>query len=168
MDRLIATATIGRTFGYEGEVRVYPNNEESEYLKKLEKVVASLKDGKEMPLLVEHVRSDGRSVLMKFAGYDSSEAARALVGAKVMVERRFATPLEEGEYYTADLIGCTLVSEGEPLARIVSVLDGPQALLLEAERPDSKRFLVPFLHQYTGKVDLEAKTIELTAPWLLD
>ena len=51
---------------------------------------------------------------------------------------------------------------------VVSVLDGPQALLLEAEQPDSKRFLVPFLYEYTGEVDLEAKTIELLSPWLLD
>ncbi|HQB54361.1 MAG TPA: ribosome maturation factor RimM [Sphaerochaeta sp.] len=168
MDRLIATATIGRTFGYEGEVRVYPNNEESDYLKKLKTIVASLKDGKEIPLAVEHVRTDGKSVLMKFKGYDSSEEAQAIVGARVMVDRKFASPLKEGEYYTADLIGCTLVSDGENRATVVSVMDGPQALLLEAERPDSKRFLVPFLHEYTGKVDLEEKTIELLAPWLLD
>ncbi len=168
VDRLIATATIGRTFGYEGEVRVYPNNEESDYLIKLKTIVASLKDGKEATLAVEYVRADGKSVLMKFKGYDSSEEAQTLVGARVMVERKFASPLKEGEYYTADLIGCTLVSGGEALAMVVSVLDGPQALLLEAERPDSKRFLVPFLYEYTGEVDLEAKTIELLSPWLLD
>lgn len=168
VDRLIATATIGRTFGYGGEVRVYPNNEESDYLTKLKTIVASLKDGKETTLAVEYVRADGKSVLMKFKGYDSSEEAQTLVGARVMVERKFASPLKEGEYYTADLIGCTLVSGGEALAMVVSVLDGPQALLLEAERPDSKRFLVPFLYEYTGEVDLEAKTIELLSPWLLD
>jgi 16S rRNA processing protein RimM len=168
VDRLIATATIGRTFGYGGEVRVYPNNEESDYLKKLKTIVASLKDGREMPLAVEHVRTDGKGVLMKFKGYDSSEEVQAIVGARVMVDRKFASPLKEGEYYTADLIGCALVSDGVNLATVVSVMDGPQALLLEAERPDSKRFLVPFLHEYTGTVDLEAKTIELLTPWLLD
>lgn len=168
MDHLIATATIGRTFGYEGEVRIFPNNDESDYLKKLKTIVASHKDGKILHLTVEYVRSDGKSVLMKFEGYDSSEEAQALVGARVMVDRKFATPLNEGEYYTADLIGCSLVNGGEVLASVISVMDGPQGLLLEAQRGDSKRFLVPFLHEFTGAVDLEAKTIELLAPWLLD
>jgi ribosomal 30S subunit maturation factor RimM len=55
-----------------------------------------------------------------------------------------------------------------PLATVVATLDGAQGLLTEVERSDSNRFLIPFLHVYTGVVDIEHKSIELLAPWLLD
>lgn len=168
MDRLIATATIGRTFGYEGEVRIYPNNEESAYLKKLKTVIAEDPQGRRLTLEIEYVRIDGNGVLMKFAGYDSSEKAQTIVGLRVLVDRELAAPLKDGEYYTADLIGCVLISDTVPLATVVATMDGAQGLLLEVERSDSKRFLIPFLHVYTGVVDIEHKSIELLAPWLLD
>ncbi|MFA5698382.1 MAG: ribosome maturation factor RimM [Sphaerochaeta sp.] len=168
MDRLIATATIGRTFGYEGEVRIYPNNEESAYLKKLKTVIAEDPQGRRLTLEIEYVRIDGNGVLMKFAGYDSSEKAQTIVGLRVLVDRELAAPLKDGEYYTADLIGCALISDTVPLATVVATMDGAQGLLLEVERSDSKRFLIPFLHVYTGVVDIEHKSIELLAPWLLD
>ena len=53
-------------------------------------------------------------------------------------------PLAEGEYYHADLIGLPAVStDGDALGRCVAVENFGAGDVLEIERPDGNRFLVP-------------------------
>ena len=62
-------------------------------------------------------------------------------------------PLEEGEYYHADLIGLPCESAaGEPLGTVVAVENFGAGDLLEIEQPDGKRALIPFR---PGIADLE-------------
>ncbi|MPN18446.1 Ribosome maturation factor RimM [bioreactor metagenome] len=75
--------------------------------------------------------------------------------------------MKKGQYYVADLIGCTLVHEGETLAEVVSSIDGAQAVLLEVRTADEQLYMVPYLKEYIGEVDLKNRTIELKTPWIL-
>jgi len=71
-------------------------------------------------------------------------AAEALRGTELSVPRSELPPLAEGEYYHADLVGQDAVSStGEALGRIVEVVDYGAGDLIEIERPDGRRFLVP-------------------------
>ena len=71
-------------------------------------------------------------------------AAEALRGTVLTVARSALPPLEEGEYYHADLIGLAAVSDaGEPLGTVVAVENFGAGDLLEIERPTGKRFMVP-------------------------
>ena len=62
---------------------------------------------------------DGRPVL-KFRGIDTISDAEALVGAEVRLPAAERMPLEEGEFYQADLIGCEVVEQpsGESLGEV--------------------------------------------------
>jgi len=52
--------------------------------------------------------------------------------------------LAEGEYYHADLIGLAVVStDGDPVGAVVSVENFGAGDVVEIERPDGKRFMVP-------------------------
>lgn len=166
-DPLIWTATIRRPFGVEGEVKVHTHNSEFNHLAKLKVVFLRSADGKTRKLAVAGYRVVGGEPLMRFAGYENPEKARELSGMHLLVERSQASPLKKGEFYTADLIGCAVMHEGERLGEVVSTVDGPQALLLEIKGADDTLSLVPFLDHYTGAVDIEAKTIELLTPWVL-
>ena len=54
-------------------------------------------------------------------------------------------PLGEGEYYHADLIGLPCVSaDGEALGTVVAVENFGAGDILEIERPDGKRAMIPF------------------------
>ncbi len=167
MEDMLYTATVQSTFGIHGEVKILPNNEDCSNLKKLKEVVLRFKDGTELTVAIEKFRMQGSQALMKFAGYDNPEDARALAGCRLMVERSKAAPLKKGQYYVTDLIGCTLVHEGESLATVEKALDGAQAVLLEVLATDGKRYMVPYLEHFIGSVDLESRTIELIAPWIL-
>jgi 16S rRNA processing protein RimM len=167
MEELLYTATVQSTFGILGEVKILPNNDDCSHLKKLKTVLLRYKDGTERTVVIEKFRMQGKQALMKFAGYDNPEDARTLAGCRLMVERSQAAPLKKGQYYVTDLIGCALVHEGEELATVEKGLDGAQSVLLEVVATDGKRYMVPYLNEFIGAVDIENRTIELKTPWIL-
>ena len=167
MEELLWTATVKSPFGITGEVKIHTHNEENAYLGKLKEVLLRAKDGTEQVLSIESFRTLGSQALMKFSGIDSPEEAKALNGQHIMVPRKSAAPLKKGQYYIADLIGCNLVHEGETMAVVESSMDGAQAVLLEVRTKEGTLAMVPYLPQYLGTVDLERRTIELKAPWIL-
>lgn len=163
----LATGVIKAPHGIHGFLKLHSFSEEFSHLAVLGEVLLR-KDGKEKRCLLESLKSSGKEILVKFAGVDSPEEARAFNGWEVWVPREAAAPLEEGEFYVADLSSCTLLCGNEVVGSVVGVIDGPQALLLEVEATaDGKRYLVPFMSQYIGTVDLVKKEMELLVPWLL-
>jgi len=71
-------------------------------------------------------------------------AAERLRGLELTVPRSALPPLEEGEYYHADLLGLPCVStSGEALGIVVAIDNFGAGDVIEVERPDTKRFMVP-------------------------
>ena len=166
MDRL-AVGRIGGTHGLDGRLKVVSFSGESEHLTKpgpveLRNATSTLE------ARVEGGEPYGEGALVKFAGYDSPEAARALTGYEIWVPRERAAPRRPGEYYYADLAGCSLYVDGRPVARVAGVSDGGGGDLLEAALPDGGVAFVPFRKEFIGEVDVEARRIELLAPWILE
>lgn len=167
MEELLATGVLKSSHGINGEIKVHAYSEEYSHFSHLKDVLLRNKDGREQKKTIEGFRVVGKELLVKFEGVANPEEARALTGWELWIPRSAAAKLRKGEVYVADLCRCSLIVNGEVVAKVVSAFDGPQALLLEVETGDSKRYLVPYMAQYLGKVDLEAGTIELLAPWLL-
>jgi 16S rRNA processing protein RimM len=139
LDDEIALAAIAGAHGIAGEVR----------LKLFAAGLESLKRHKQ-------VRVGGRALTLtslkpakqpiaRFAEIDDRTAAEGLRGQLVTISRAALPPLEEGEYYHADLIGLPCESAaGDPLGTIVAVENFGAGDLLEIEKPDGRRALVPF------------------------
>lgn len=80
----------------------------------------------------------------KFAEIGDRDAAQALRGTELTVLRSALPPLAEGEYYHDDLIGLAAISTaGEALGHVVAVENYGAGDILEIERPDGKRVMVP-------------------------
>ena len=91
-------------------------------------------------------------------------AAEALRGSLVEVDRASLPPLEEGEYYHADLIGLSAVdTQGSAVGRVAGVENYGAGDLLEIELEDGKRSLIPFR---PGIADLEEGRIVLDREFL--
>jgi 16S rRNA processing protein RimM len=85
-----------------------------------------------------------RGQVARFAEIPDRTAAELLRGTALTVPRAELPPLEDGEYYHADLVGLTAVSTaGEPLGHVVAVENFGAGDILEIERPGGKRFMVP-------------------------
>ena len=84
---------------------------------------------------------DGRPIF-KFRGIDGIGDAEPLVGAEVRVPFSQRAPLEPGEFYQEDLIGCEVVERGtgERLGRVAKFHEHGGTPLLEVEGG----LLIPF------------------------
>jgi 16S rRNA processing protein RimM len=86
----------------------------------------------------------GNNIIARFAEIVDRNAAEAARGTELTVPREALPPLGEGEYYHADLLGLPCVSTtGEPLGVCVAVENFGAGDVIEIERPDGKRFMVP-------------------------
>ena len=91
-------------------------------------------------------------------------AAEALRGSLVEIDRSALPPLEEGEYYHADLIGLPCDDrEGNAIGTVVAVENFGAGDLLEIELEGGKRSLIPFKR---GIADLEDGRIVLDPDFL--
>lgn len=94
---------------------------------------------------LESVKDAGKTAIARLSGVSDRSAAEALRGSLIEVDRSALPPLEEGEYYHADLIGLSCVDPaGDLLGTVVAVENFGAGDLLEIEGPDGKRSLVPF------------------------
>jgi 16S rRNA processing protein RimM len=135
----IALAAVAGAHGISGEVRLKLFAESADSLKRQEKVRVGARE-----LTVTAVR-EGAQPIVRFAEIGDRSAAEALRGQLVTVSRDALPPLAEGEYYHADLVGLACESRsGELLGTVVAVENFGAGDLLEIERPDGRRVLVPF------------------------
>jgi len=132
------------------------------------KTVTARKGAVEKTLTVETTRWSGETLLMKFAGIASPEEAKLLADFELWVPRDQAAPLEPGEVYLSDLIGCQLTFEGTVKGRVTGYLEGASAILLEVEKIDGSACVVPYQEVYLGTVDLSGRTVELKVDWILE
>lgn len=135
----VALAAIAGAHGIGGEVRLKLFARSADSLKRHRQVRVG-----ERLLTLASLKGD-RTPIARFSEIPDRTAAEALRGQLVTVPRSALPPLEEGEYYHADLIGLPCESaDGEPLGRVVAVEDFGAGDLLEIEKPDGRRSMVPF------------------------
>jgi 16S rRNA processing protein RimM len=137
-DRPVTLAAVIGAHGVTGEVR----------LKLFGEGVAALKRYRafnDSALTLETIKDDGKGgAIARFAEVPDRTAAEKLRGTALTVPRSALPPLGEGEYYHADLIGLPAVSTmGEALGTCIAVENFGAGDVLEIERPDGKRFMVP-------------------------
>ena len=146
----ITLAAITGAHGVTGEVRLKLLGEGLEALQAHKR----FNDG---ALTLTKLRDDGKGgAIARFAEIADRTAAEKMRGTTLFVPRSALPPLEEGEYYHADLIGLAAISDaGEPLGTVVVVENFGAGDILEIERPDGKRFMVPMTAEAVPEWDEE-------------
>ena len=137
-DTPVTLAAVTGAHGVTGEVRLKLFGEGV-------KALSAHKSFNGGALTLTKVRDDGKGgAIARFAEIADRTAAEKLRGSLISIPRSALPPLAEGEYYHADLIGLPAVSDGdEPLGTVVAVENFGAGDILEIERPDGARFMVP-------------------------
>ncbi|UGQ16352.1 ribosome maturation factor RimM [Borrelia sp. RT5S] len=159
---MFVKGVVMSSYGVNGyaKVRSVSNNFEGFLGLKGNKLVLRKEFCSSVEVKVEDVSLVNGVLLLKFEEFNSPESIRDLVGFELWVSGELATQLEEGEYYFRDLIGYSIVDNGERLGVVVSFLECGNCVLLEVKVGD-RLFFIPFLEVYLGEIDTELRTIEL-------
>ncbi len=161
MEELLQVGVITQTHGVHGEVRVFPTTDDPKRFTKLAQVI--LDNGREQKTLeIETVRFFKQYVLVKFRGYDTPEAMEPYKGARLLVKRQDAVPLQEDEYFIADLLGLTVVTDtGEELGTISDVIPTGANDVYAVDTRQYGEVLVPAIRDCILDVDLEAGRMKI-------
>jgi len=155
----IVLAAVAGAHGVKGEVRLKLFTDSAESLAVHDKLYVG---GAERRLL--SIRESGKTAVARLEGVNGRSAAEALRGSLVEVDRSSLSPLDDGEYYHADLIGLRAVDgQGNPIGSVVAVENYGGGDLLEVQLESGKTSLIPFKR---GIADFEDGRIILDPEFL--
>lgn len=146
-DKPVTLAAIAGAHGVAGEVRLKLFGEGLATFKPHKRFNVGQPGGE---LTLKKVRDDNKGgAVARFAEIPDRTAAEKLRGTVLTVPRSALPPLGEGEYYHADLLGLSAVSDkGEALGEVIAVDDFGAGDVIEIKRPaqegqKGKTFMVP-------------------------
>lgn len=156
----IIIGKIGAPYGVRGWVKLQSFTDPLENILHYQPWFFAEKDGWKK-VETESRQVHGQSLMAKFVGIDSPEAARLLTGKTIAISRTQLPTLKKDEYYWSDLQGLTVLDkEGKQLGTVTSLMEtgANDVLIVKGE----KEFAVPYL---PGKsilsVDLEKREIHI-------
>jgi len=157
---MVLLGKISGIYGVRGWVRVYSYTRPRDniiryrcwYLKQAD-------DWK--PVQVAEARVHGKGVIARLEGCEDRDAAQALMGCEIGIDRDQLPAPEPGEYYWSDLQGLQVVTlDGEPLGTVDYLMEtgANDVLVVKGERER----LIPFVSgQVVVEVDQEKGEIRV-------
>lgn len=154
MEDLLQVGVITQTHGIRGEVKVFPTTDDAGRFRELKHVM--LDTGKEtLPLEIENVKYFKQFVILKFKGYDNINDIERYKRCALLIERMDAVPLEEDEYFIADMIGMkVLTDQGEEFGILKDVMGTGANDVYVIEHPSKGEVLVPAIKECILDVDI--------------
>jgi 16S rRNA processing protein RimM len=155
-------AQIGRTIGLHGDLRLNLHTDFPDQFKP--GVVFSTNRGD-----LEIAEHNPKRGLIRFVGYASMESAKQLTNTKLyttLEQTKEQIELGEGEHFWFDIIGSSVVENGEVLGKVDDIdrmLDtdylaiSTDSILVENGMP--KQFLLPYIPRYIVEFYSDSKEI---------
>ena len=161
MEELFRVGVISNTHGIRGEVKVYPTTDNVRRFDDLKAVI--LDTGKEqLNLHVTSVKYFKNMVILKFKEFDNINDIIPYKGMDLLVTRENAIPLEEGEYYIADIIGSKVITdEDKILGTLTDVLQTGANDVYVVKTKDGKEVLLPSIEECILDRDIENKIVKV-------
>lgn len=156
---------VSRAHGLAGEVGVKTFDPTSETLFDVERVLVRLRDGAELELAIDSIRSTPKEQLVSFETIEDRTSAEKLVGATVFAFRDDLEPPGEGEYFQGDLIGLAAFDEaGTPLGTVEELWETGPVPNLVIRAPGREELVVPFAEEFVPTVDVPARRLVVRPP----
>ena len=161
MEELFRVGVISNTHGIRGEVKVYPTTDNVRRFDDLKEVI--LDTGKEQLILhVTSVKYFKNMVILKFKEFDNINDIIPYKGMDLLITRENAIPLEEGEYYIADIIGSKVITdEDKILGTLTDVLQTGANDVYVVKTKDGKEVLLPSIEECILDRDIENKIVKV-------
>ena len=169
---LVAVARVVKTRGIRGEVSADLLTDFPERFEGLTSLIGVSPDGDRQTLRIEEHWFHGKRIVFKFAGYDSIETAKVLVGSLLSVPEADRVRAPEDQYFDSDLAGCRVETIGGRhvgSVREVMRAGAVDLLVVDGDDQDAKReagreMLIPMAQDICVEIDIARKLIRIDPP----
>lgn len=165
MEQYLRIGVLTRAHGVHGEAKVYPTTDYAERFEEVDEVMIKTPAG-DIKTKIESVKYFKNMAIVKFSCFSAPEEISRVAGSDIVISRDQAQPLEEGEYYIADLIGCKVVADeqsdslaGRELGTVKDVLQTGANDVYVVETAGGKEILFPVIADCIKNVDIENSII---------
>ncbi|MBF0171318.1 MAG: 16S rRNA processing protein RimM [Nitrospinae bacterium] len=159
-DLAIAVGKLTRTHGVRGECRLVPYFEDALFALRGKSVTLTPQGRPAHQRKLLELRPGPKSLLARFEGIDSPEAAQPILPAVVTAPKRLLPPLPKGEYYYEEIIGLPAYDEaGRALGRLTEFFEAGEKDVWTFTGDGGQELMLPCLPETILSVDLEAERI---------
>ena len=118
------------------------------------------------PVVVNEVWQHRGRTVFKFQGVDTISEAEGLRGLEVRIPLSARPPLQNGEYYQSDLIGCEVVERlsGRLVGRVTDWREYGGSVLLVVEGAAGEEILIPFAGAICVEIDVARRRLTVDLP----
>ena len=148
----IIVGKLGKVRGLDGSLKIIPLTDFEDRFDNLEKIFVD-----EKIFEIENVRHIGGEIFIKFVGVDSREVAKTFTNKFLKVDRKNLAPLDEGEFYTFDIIGCEVFDGEKFFGKVTEVLKTGSNDVFQVQ--GETEILIPALKSVVKKIDIAGKKI---------
>ena len=162
---LVVIAHTTRTRGLKGELVADLLTDFPERFQELTRLFAVARLGEPWPIQLEHHWFQRGRVILKFAGYDTVEAAEALINHDFAVPESESVQLAADEYYDWQLEGCRVETvTGLQVGVVKGVMRTGGVHLLVVAGDELKDSLIPLVGSIVITLDTKAGLIVIDPP----
>ncbi len=155
MEDFLKVGVITSTHGIRGEVKVFPTTDDLKRFTYLKECIMDT-GNERIPMEVTGCKFFKKQAILKFKGYDTIEDIEPYKGAALWVSREDAVPLEEGEFYLADIMDAKVYEEdGRYLGILTEVMETGANDVYVVTMEHGKELLIPAIPQCIVDVNVE-------------
>ena len=162
-DKCFYVGKIVKTHGIKGEVTLRIDNEDFDYIEKLDYFLLDINDTL-IPFFVEKITSHSNRSFVLFQDLKTLEAASQLVGVTAYLPLELLPERSGNDFYSHEVVGFLVVDEekGE-LGKVQEIIEYPTQSLIQIIK-DGKEILIPIHDDIIKDVNREEKKIFIKAP----
>jgi len=164
-DDLIIVARAVRTRGLKGELVADILTDFPDRFEHISELTGVGSSGERKQLELENYWFQNDRMVLKFAGYDTIESAKALVGYEFGLPEAERVQLSRDEFYDWELEGCLVEDKpGSIIGKVSEVMRTGGVELLVVEDAAGEEILIPMAQAIVVEIDISRKKILIDPP----
>jgi 16S rRNA processing protein RimM len=151
---------VVKAHGLRGAVRVQLHNPDSTTLEGVKQLLM-VQGSEQRQVQSRFLGASSGAVILELDGVTDRDAAEALRGARLLIDRDSLPVLEEDQVYCQDLLGCRVEDEqGQPLGVVAEVFNAGASDVLVVRDGEMER-LIPLVDDWVAEVDVGRRCIRI-------
>lgn len=161
-EKLVTVGKVVNSHGIRGELKIVPETDFPERFDVGNTLIIVDSQNKQTPVTVKTSRLHKNVFIVLFDQFSNINDVEKYKGSLLKIEAKNQKPLEEGEYYYHEIIGCKVVTEEDQELGLISEVLTPGANdVWVVSLPKGKQLLLPVIDDVILKVDIPNKTIRI-------